>query len=229
MPSLLEQLIILLASLILFLLESHAKWRDKGMHIFLRYQQSMSKRQFFKFEYWHDCWSCVSYIDFPITIKLELIPKDQYKTAFITSWSTFCYMVMSFGLTNARAIYQRAIVTMCHDMIHHSLKVYVDDLLAKSKKKDHLQDLGQISLKLRWYKLWLKPQNSAFGVSFIKLLGFIVSPRGIKMDLKKVKAITKMVPPSNLKELRCLQGKIHALRRCISQLANRSALVTHLL
>lgn len=49
---------------------------------------------------------------------IKMAPEDMEKTTFITPWGTFCYKVMPFGLKNAGATYQRAMVTLFHDMIH---------------------------------------------------------------------------------------------------------------
>ncbi|KAG8484354.1 hypothetical protein CXB51_022830 [Gossypium anomalum] len=40
---------------------------------------------------------------------------------------------MPFGLKNAGATYQRAMVTLFHDMMHKEIEVYVDDMIAKSR------------------------------------------------------------------------------------------------
>jgi hypothetical protein len=46
--------------------------------------------------------------------------------------------VIPFRLKNVGATYQRAMVTLFHDMIHKEIKVFMDDNIAKSKKgKDH--------------------------------------------------------------------------------------------
>ena len=37
-----------------------------------------------------------------------------------------------FGLKNAGATYQRAMVALFHDMIHHEIEVYIDDMIARS-------------------------------------------------------------------------------------------------
>jgi len=68
-----------------------------------------------------------------------------------------------------------------------------------------------------------------FGVSSGKLLGHIVSMRGIEVDPKKIKAITKMSPLKNLKQIRSLQGKIQAIRRFIFQLIDKIASISHFL
>ncbi|PKI56502.1 hypothetical protein CRG98_023140 [Punica granatum] len=74
--------------------------------------------------------------------QVQMAEEDKVKTTFITMWGTFCYKVMPFGLKNAGATYQRAMVTLFHDMIHKEIEVYVDDMIAKSKEReDHLVNL----------------------------------------------------------------------------------------
>ena len=49
---------------------------------------------------------------------------------------------MPFGLNNARATYQRAAITLFHDMMHRDVKVYVEDMIVKSRDRaDHLATL----------------------------------------------------------------------------------------
>src|SRR3954468_4376190 len=111
--------------------------------------------------------------------QIKMAPEDMEKTSFITPWGTFCYKVMPFGLRNAGATYQRAMVTLFHDMIHKEVEVYVDDMIAKScTKEEHLTHLQKLFERLRKYKLRLNPNKCTFGVRSGKLLGFIVSQRG---------------------------------------------------
>ena len=71
-----------------------------------------------------------------------MAPKDMEKTSFITEWDTYCYRVMPFRLKNAGATYQRVATTLFHDMTHKDVKVYVDDMIMKSRDKtDHLAAL----------------------------------------------------------------------------------------
>ncbi|XP_017628455.1 uncharacterized protein LOC108471334 [Gossypium arboreum] len=58
--------------------------------------------------------------------------------------------VMPFGLKNARATYQRAMVTLFHDMMRKEIKVYVDDMIAKSQtEREHIEVLRKLFLRLR--------------------------------------------------------------------------------
>ena len=63
---------------------------------------------------------------------------DQLVTSFITSFGSFCYVTMPFGLKNARATYQRCMLKCFGDLIGQTIKAYVDDIMVKSKRADQL-------------------------------------------------------------------------------------------
>jgi hypothetical protein len=71
---------------------------------------------------------------------------------------------MPFGLKNVRATYRRAMVTLFHDMMHKEIKVYMDDMTAKSEEKEsHVQILKELFERLRKYKLRLNHAKCSFG------------------------------------------------------------------
>ena len=61
--------------------------------------------------------------------QIKKAPKDMTKTTFITEWGIYCYTVMSFGLKNVEATYQRMATALLHDMMHNEVEVYVDDMI----------------------------------------------------------------------------------------------------
>ena len=61
----------------------------------------------------------------------------------------------------------------------------------------------------------LNPNKCAFGVTAGKFLGFMVSQRGIEINLEKVRAIMELEPMRTMKEMQSLNGKIAALNRFI--------------
>lgn len=88
-----------------------------------------------------------------------------------------------------------------HDLLHKILEDYIDDLLGKSKTRDeHIPILRKIFERLEKYKMCLNPTKCVFGVTSGKLLGFIVSHRGIEVDPIKLKAIMEMPPLKTLKK-----------------------------
>ena len=108
------------------------------------------------------------------------------------------------------------------DMLHKNVECYVDDMVVKFRKReDHLRDLCMVFDRLRRYQLKMNPLKCAFGVTSGKFLGFIIRHRGIEVDQSKIAAIWDMPEPSNLQELRSLQGCLAFIRRFISNLAGR--------
>ncbi|WJZ85858.1 hypothetical protein VitviT2T_005373 [Vitis vinifera] len=61
---------------------------------------------------------------------------------------------MSFKLKNAGATHQRAVSTLFHDMMHQDVKVYVDDMIVKSRDMvDHLAALERFFERIRYTNL----------------------------------------------------------------------------
>lgn len=83
--------------------------------------------------------------------------------------------------------------------------------------------------RLRKFRLRLNPNRCTFGVRSGKLLGFIVSQRGIEVDLDKVKAIQVMPAPRIKKEVRGFLGWLNYIARFISYLTATCELIFKLL
>ncbi|XP_039012179.1 uncharacterized protein LOC120141335, partial [Hibiscus syriacus] len=154
--------------------------------------------------------------------QIKMNPEDMEKTTFVTMWGTFCHKVMPFGLKNAGATYQRAMVTLFHDMMHKEIEVYVDDMIVKAKtEEEHIVNLRKLFKRQRRCQLKLNPNKCTFGVTSGKLLGFVVSQKGIEIDPDKVKAIQDLPPPRTQKEVRGFLGRLNYIGRFISQLTEK--------
>jgi len=110
------------------------------------------------------------------------------------------------------------------------MECYVDDITIKSHdKNNHLHDLRTMFDLMRAHQLKMNPKKSFLGVSNDKLLGFIVTSKGIHLDPDKIKAIQVMQPSKNFKELRGLQGKLSYIRRFIVNMSSRYQPFTRLM
>ena len=129
---------------------------------------------------------------------------------------------MPFGLKNAGATYRRLVNKIFSKQIRKNMEVYVDDILVKSKEElAHLDDLRETFATLRQYQMKLNPNKCAFGVALGKLLGFMVSQRGIEANPEKVRAILDMASPKTIKEVYKLIGRMVALNRFISKVKEK--------
>jgi hypothetical protein len=88
--------------------------------------------------------------------QIFMAEEDISKTAFqcLGFVGLFEWVVMTFGLKNARATYQRAMNLIFHDLLGILLEVYRDDLVNKSASfEEHLVDLKSTLERMRKYHL----------------------------------------------------------------------------
>ena len=96
------------------------------------------------------------------------------------------------------------------------LEVYLNDLTAKSRRRDdHCAHLCDVFLRCRQYNIRLNPHKCIFCVESGRLLDFIVSEDGIRVDPLKVEEILQFPSPKTIRQLQILQGKATFLRRFI--------------
>jgi hypothetical protein len=154
--------------------------------------------------------------------QISLAKEDKEKTAFITPFGAFCYTSMPFSLKNAGVTYQRAIQTCLADHWDKRVEAYVDDVVIKTKNSENfIEDLQLDFNSLRRYRWKLNPEKCVFGVPAGKLLGFIVSHRGIEANPEKIEAIMRMEAPRSQKKVQRLTGCMAALSRFISRLGEK--------
>ena len=110
-------------------------------------------------------------------------------------------------------------------LIFHDLKsiieVFLDDLVAHSRMRMcHSYHLRLVFEICRHYSVRLNPHKCIFCVNSGRLLGFIISKEGIRVDPLKVEAILQLSPPKNIRHLQCFQGMENFLWRFVVNFAN---------
>ena len=99
----------------------------------------------------------------------------------------------------------------------------MDDIVVKYRKKETLlDDLKETFDNLRVYKMMLNPAKCVFGAPASKLLGFLVSERGIEANTEKIKTITSLSKPACVNDVQHLAGRIAALSQFISHLGENA-------
>ena len=154
--------------------------------------------------------------------QIPLAMEDQEKTAFVTPVGNYHYKVMPFGLKNAGSTYQRMMTKMFESRLGKNVELYIDDMVVKSKLvSEHLADLLSIFEILRRHKLRLNASKCSFGVGSRKFLGYMVTYRGIEVNLDQIRVINSLQPPRNPKVVQKLTGMMAALNRFISRSVER--------
>ena len=154
---------------------------------------------------------------------------DEWKTAFRTRYGLYEYQVMPFGLTNAPASFQNLINDVLREYLDLSVIVYLDDILIFSKtREEHVVHVKQVLEKLKENQLWANAEKCLFFQSEVGFLGFIASKDGIKMDPKKVEAITDWKTPRNVKGVQSFLGFANFYRRFIKSFSKIATPLTAL-
>ncbi|KAK1648716.1 hypothetical protein QYE76_066521 [Lolium multiflorum] len=126
-------------------------------------------------------------------------------------------------LLEAGATYQRTMQRCLKDQIGRNVHAYVDDIAVMTRKgSDLISDLTETFENLRRYKMMLNPLKCVFGVPAGKLLGFIVSHRGIEVNPEKIKVILSIKRPTCLKDVQRLTGCVAAISRFVSRLGEKA-------
>ena len=137
----------------------------------------------------------------------RLDPADMHKTAFNTSFGSFEFTVLPFGLTNAPAAFMRLMNNVLRPLIGVSCLAFLDDLIIFSKtEEDHLRHVEEVLTALSAANLKVKLSKCSFGQPKTKFLGLVVSDQGISTDPAKVAAISSYPLPTDLPSLRSFLG-----------------------
>ena len=77
-----------------------------------------------------------------------ITPEDQDKTTFTCPWGTYAYRVFPFGLCNAPATFQLAVLGIFSDLIHDYVEVYMDDFTAYGNTfQEALENLKKVLIQ----------------------------------------------------------------------------------
>jgi hypothetical protein len=149
--------------------------------------------------------------------------EDEKKTSFITPFRTFCFVRMPEGLKNAGCTFSKMIAIVLHPQLRRNILAYVDDIVVKSiQRRDHISDLAETSANLKAVNLRLNPEKCVFSIHKGKVLGCLVSTKGIEANPDKIKALIEMQDPVSVKDVQKLTRRVAALNRFIPRAAERS-------
>ncbi|GJX28687.1 putative reverse transcriptase domain-containing protein [Tanacetum coccineum] len=134
---------------------------------------------------------------------LRVREEDILKTAFRTRYGHYEFQVMSFGLTNAPAIFMNLMNCVCKPFLDKFVIVFIDDILIYSKnKKEHEEHLKAILELLKKEELYAKFSKCEFWLPKVQFLGHVIDSQGIHVDPAKIESIKDCASPKTPMEIR---------------------------
>ncbi len=161
--------------------------------------------------------------------RVALDEDSQRLSTFLCRQGAFAFRVLSFGLKNASAFFQRAIDTVLHGAESYA-RAYIDDVVVVSDTFDqHVQHVRDVLSRFHRARLPLSIGKCQFFQSEVTFLGHRVSKQGIVPLVERTTAIVNWPRPTNVKALQRFLGVASYYRDFIRGHAELTAPLTDML
>ena len=161
--------------------------------------------------------------------QIQVREEDIPKRGFRIRYGHYEYTVMSFGLTNAPAVFMDYMNRIFRPYLDKFVVVFIDDILVYSKmEQEHAEHSRLVLQTLRGKKLYAKLSKCEFWMKEVKLLGHVVSHGGISIDPSKVEAMLNWERPTTVTEVRSFLGLAGHYKRFVKHFSQIALLLTKL-
>ncbi|KAL0560422.1 hypothetical protein IC582_000827 [Cucumis melo] len=161
--------------------------------------------------------------------QLRIKDEDVPKTAFRSRYGHYEFIVMSFGLTNAPAVFMDLMNRVFREFLDTFVIVFIDDILIYSKTEaEHEEHLRLVLQTLRDNKLYAKFSKCEFWLKQVSFLGHVVSKDGVSVDPAKIEVVTGWTRPSTVSEVRSFLGLAGYYRRFVENFSHIATPLTQL-
>ncbi|GJW04512.1 putative reverse transcriptase domain-containing protein [Tanacetum coccineum] len=114
--------------------------------------------------------------------------------------------LMSFGLTNAHAVFMDLMNRVCKPYLDKFVIVFIDDILIYSKsKQEHEEHLKLILELLKNEQLYAKFSKCEFWIPKVQFLGHVINNQGIHVDPAKIESIKDWASPKTATKIPAFQ------------------------
>jgi hypothetical protein len=145
--------------------------------------------------------------------QLKIQECDIPKTAFISRYGLYKYMVMSFGLTNAPAYFMYLMNKVFMEYVDKFVIVFIDNILVYSRSEE--EHLCLVLQKLRDYRLYAKLSKCEFWLKQVTFLGHIISMGGISVDPSMIQDVLSWNASTSVSDIQSFLGLDGYYRRFI--------------
>ena len=148
-------------------------------------------------------------------------------SAFVTPLGKYKYLKVPFGLAQAPAHFQNLMNKFLNGL--HFTLAYLGGVIIFSKSvEQHLKHIQIVLTRLKQTKLRLKKSKCLFFKQELHHLGHLLMTNGIKLQSKKIKAISEMKLPKNQKGVREFLGMVGYYLKFINRFADATRPMTKL-
>ena len=138
---------------------------------------------------------------------LQIVAEDKWKTAFRTQYGLYANFDTLFGLTNSLASFQGWMNEILSKYLDIFCVAYLDHIIILTQNlEDHRKHVRTILRRVEETGLTLKASKCEFYTMETEYLGYTISPKGLRMDEKKIRTIKEWKEPTNVKGIQSFLG-----------------------
>lgn len=153
--------------------------------------------------------------------QIGIAPEDVEKTAFVTRYGQFEWLVMPFGLCGAPSTFQSAVNDLLGADVDDFVAAYLDDInVFSGSKREHVEHVDCILSKLEQAGYRCRLSKCKFGRAESIFLGFTVGNGCIKVLPDKVKPLLTWPIPKTPKDVQTFLGLTNFYRRFVQNYAD---------
>ena len=142
----------------------------------------------------------------------------------------FEYLRLPCGISSAPGFFQSLVEKTFLGLKGSVVQTYIDDCLTAHRTfQGMINNLRLIFERIAKANLLLRTDKCSIFQESVKFLGYIVNKDGLAVNHEKIEAITKMLPPKNVKGIKSYLGMTGYFRKFIKDYATIAEPLTRLL
>ena len=156
-------------------------------------------------------------------VKLE--EESSYLTTFATPFGRFRWLKMPMGISPAPEIFQRMLTQALEGL--PGIYLIADDVLITGEGdtqemayKDHDEKLRQFLSRCREKNIKLNAEKFQLRQQEVPYIGHLLTADGLQIDPEKVRAVSDMPPPTDVKGVQRLMGMVNYLAKFYEHLSD---------
>ena len=151
--------------------------------------------------------------------QIELEEQSRKITTFITHKGLFRYKRLMFGISSAPELYQHTIQQVLEGC-EGAYNIHDDIIIHVRTVEEHDVRLRKTFERIQEKGLTLNRDKSAFSMSKLTFMGYLLSNQGIGPTESRVEAVVDAREPQNAEEVRSFLGLVNFSARFIPNLAS---------
>ena len=147
-------------------------------------------------------------------LSIPLCKESRKLLTITTQYGFFESCVLPMGIKPASDIFQSRMVGVFQPMEHGKPTPYIDNIFHGKGNTfgEHLVILAEIFRRLLEAGMQVNLDKSTLCAQSVEFLGFNLGQKGFKPTKKRIEAILKLAPPTNLKKTRGFLGTINFIK-----------------